>query len=98
MRWNVVFLTNSIMASCREHYLCSTTIFSPLVAPLRCMPLERNHDTFARYLETPIGVRDGTYDAFLTTTTSTHSVPCSSNPTRLAAASERSMMRHFPAP
>jgi hypothetical protein len=52
----------------------------------------------ARYLETAIGVRDGTYDAFSTTTTSTRSVPCSSSPTRLAAASERSMMRRFPAP
>jgi hypothetical protein len=38
------------------------------------------------------------YNAFSTTTTSTRSVPCSSNPTRLAAASERSMMRRFPAP
>jgi hypothetical protein len=75
-------------------------VLAPLQLPFTTsgLPLERHHDTSGRSLAIAIGVRDGTYDAFSTTTTSTCSVLCSSNLTRLAAASERSMMRRFPAP
>src|SRR5262245_400359 len=44
------------------------------------------------------GVGLASYEAYSTTTTCTHADPRASTPTRLAAASERSMMRRLPPP